>query len=556
MSELSGFAGRMKSEPGVRDSVSPRRFGPESRGWISPATWEVRPGSLDTRRDFAGGGASSSADAGFAAAAGASAGFVIANAGGPASDDARSGSVGSVAGRGAGIRVGVVGGGVSARARRGSTGGNTGGRGISSGGVLAASGGAAGRAGGRVTMGSSSVALACSAPRTARTTADARTTYVTGATAPPGGSDGWVASDGAGGEVAADGTGGSIPLGGSDGSVASDGGDEDDDGLSGAPAERGVDALGLASGTTPWGGVGAPRSGSNGGVGLEGGGTSGRGGSATIPGSPGAGLASRDGAPGIAGGAPPIFGSAPGTGGGAPGTAGGDAPAIFGNPGIGVVRGVLELGADAGGGAGTGADAGVEADGRDGDGIGGARPAFWPVWVRPPGTPADSAESTGSGIESCDDPGREDAPAVAGAGAAVAEVGAAAAEAEAAAGAEAPAEAGTAAAGAEPTAGAGAAIGAEAAAAGAEAAPSRGSSREAFTRRVKTATLSVVRRLMPSRMPGRLYGLAGVVHASTTVHRPRSTGVLSASWIENAVSRPTGRVLSVAMKNEVWSQNL
>ena len=51
-----------------------------------------------------------------------------------------------------------------------------------------------------------------------------------------------------------------------------------------------------------------------------------------------------------------------------------------------------------------------------------------------------------------------------------------------------------------------------------------------------TSTLSGVSRLMPSRMPWRLYGFAGVVHASRITHSPRSTGVPSASWIENAVS--------------------
>jgi heme A synthase len=61
---------------------------------------------------------------------------------------------------------------------------------------------------------------------------------------------------------------------------------------------------------------------------------------------------------------------------------------------------------------------------------------------------------------------------------------------------------------------------------------------------------------MPSRMPGRPNGLAGVVHASMMTHRPRSTGVLSASWIENAVSSPTSREFIVATKNDESSQNL
>jgi hypothetical protein len=74
-------------------------------------------------------------------------------------------------------------------------------------------------------------------------------------------------------------------------------------------------------------------------------------------------------------------------------------------------------------------------------------------------------------------------------------------------------------------------------------------------RRAKTSTLSGVRRRMPRRMPGRLYGFAAVDHASTIVHRPRRTGVLSASWIENAVSRPIGRVVCVATKNDDSSQN-
>lgn len=89
----------------------------------------------------------------------------------------------------------------------------------------------------------------------------------------------------------------------------------------------------------------------------------------------------------------------------------------------------------------------------------------------------------------------------------------------------------------------------------ASATASRGASRAAFTRRVKTSMLSGVSRLMPSRIPGRLYGFSAVDHASRTVHRPRSTGAPSESCIENAVSRPFGRVLSVAMKNDESSQN-
>ncbi len=91
--------------------------------------------------------------------------------------------------------------------------------------------------------------------------------------------------------------------------------------------------------------------------------------------------------------------------------------------------------------------------------------------------------------------------------------------------------------------------------AGAPAAASRGARRAAFTSRVKMSTLSGVSRRMPSRIPGRLNGFSVVVHASSTVHSPRSTGVLSASWIENAVSRPIGRVFSVATKNDESSQN-
>jgi len=36
------------------------------------------------------------------------------------------------------------------------------------------------------------------------------------------------------------------------------------------------------------------------------------------------------------------------------------------------------------------------------------------------------------------------------------------------------------------------------------------------------------------------------------MHMPRSTGCLSASWIENGVSSPIGRLVIVATKN-VWS---
>jgi hypothetical protein len=77
----------------------------------------------------------------------------------------------------------------------------------------------------------------------------------------------------------------------------------------------------------------------------------------------------------------------------------------------------------------------------------------------------------------------------------------------------------------------------------------------AAVNRANTSTLSGVSRRMPRRMPGRLNGFAEVVHASTTVHIPRSTGVLSASWIEKAVSSPMGRVVCVATKNDVSSQN-
>ena len=65
----------------------------------------------------------------------------------------------------------------------------------------------------------------------------------------------------------------------------------------------------------------------------------------------------------------------------------------------------------------------------------------------------------------------------------------------------------------------------------------------------------MVNRLTASRTPGRPNRFAGVAHASTTVHSPRRTGVLSSSWIENAVSSPTGREASVATKNEESSQN-
>jgi hypothetical protein len=69
-----------------------------------------------------------------------------------------------------------------------------------------------------------------------------------------------------------------------------------------------------------------------------------------------------------------------------------------------------------------------------------------------------------------------------------------------------------------------------------------------------TTRLSFVNRFTASRTPGRPKRFAGVAHASTTEHSPRSTGVLSSSWIENAVSRPTGRVASVATKNVESSQ--
>ena len=71
---------------------------------------------------------------------------------------------------------------------------------------------------------------------------------------------------------------------------------------------------------------------------------------------------------------------------------------------------------------------------------------------------------------------------------------------------------------------------------------------------LNTGSDSLVNRRTLSRTPGRPKRFAGVDHASTTTHSPRSTGVLSSSWIENAVSRPTGRVASVATKNEDSSQ--
>lgn len=72
---------------------------------------------------------------------------------------------------------------------------------------------------------------------------------------------------------------------------------------------------------------------------------------------------------------------------------------------------------------------------------------------------------------------------------------------------------------------------------------------------LNTTRLSFVRRFTARRTPGRPNRLTGVDHASTTVHRPRSTGVLSSSWIENAVSSPTGRSASVDTKKVVSSQN-
>jgi hypothetical protein len=75
--------------------------------------------------DVAVGGSGAGGDGGCAgaAASGGDSADLIAKAGGPARDEARSGSTGSETGRGRGISVGVVGSGVSARARRGSTGG-------------------------------------------------------------------------------------------------------------------------------------------------------------------------------------------------------------------------------------------------------------------------------------------------------------------------------------------------------------------------------------------------------------------------------------------------
>ncbi len=71
---------------------------------------------------------------------------------------------------------------------------------------------------------------------------------------------------------------------------------------------------------------------------------------------------------------------------------------------------------------------------------------------------------------------------------------------------------------------------------------------------LNTTMLSFVSRFTARRTPGRPNRLTGVAHASTTVHRPRSTGVLSSSWIENAVSSPTGRSASVDTKNVESSQ--
>src|SRR5262249_12857724 len=64
-----------------------------------------------------------------------------------------------------------------------------------------------------------------------------------------------------------------------------------------------------------------------------------------------------------------------------------------------------------------------------------------------------------------------------------------------------------------------------------------------------TAALFAVNRLMPSRTPGVLNGLPGVVHDSLTTHMPRNTGVPSCSCTEKEVSRPGGLVLSVDTKN-------
>ncbi len=271
---------------------------------------------------------------------------LIAKAGGPARDDARSGSTGSETGRGFGISVGVAGSGVSGRARRGSTGGfgmrpcdaagdgKAGGEAGGAGGGAgdgeaggaaelgdaeedapsSAPGGTDGRptmrgvggddAGGRVTVGSSRVEPDASRTDTARMTADDRgvePAAAEGAASARGGSesgagvasaagvpmlgasDGSVASGGNGGRMASGASDGSVASGGSDGTVASAGG-----GLPGAFAPRGVgdpeDAARVAaSGAKPRAGVDGPaRSGSRGGVGLDGGGRSGRGGSASI----------------------------------------------------------------------------------------------------------------------------------------------------------------------------------------------------------------------------------------------------------------------------------
>ena len=65
-----------------------------------------------------------------------------------------------------------------------------------------------------------------------------------------------------------------------------------------------------------------------------------------------------------------------------------------------------------------------------------------------------------------------------------------------------------------------------------------------------TCMLLAVRRLIPSRTPGVLNGLFADAHDWRTTHWPRSTGVPSARFTENAVSRPAGRVLFVETKND------
>jgi hypothetical protein len=300
------------------------------------------------------------------------------------------------------------------------------------------------------------------------------------------------------------------------------GGDGEGGGLA-APPERGKEdpdaALGAASESTPRDGVAVPggpdRSGCKGGLG--GGEASDLGDSGSIAGVAGGGFTFR--------------------GGSEPGTGGGVAALGRGGPGTGAGGGDGESGAVVSVGSSSGADAAVA-------GGAGAAAASGAGGAAVSGAGAAAASSTGGAAATSGDGAA--APAGTGAATMIDGIGGGSGTSTGSV-----RTSGGGSVGGRPDAagtGGGVGVGPDTS--------SRGVSRAALTRRVKTSTLSAVRRRMPSRIPGRLNGFDAVVHASTTTHRPRNTGVLSESWIENAVSRPIGRELCVATKNDVSSQNL